>query len=274
MSALEIEQLTVRFGNGRRAVDAVKGVDLSVPSGSIVGLVGESGSGKSTIARAVVGLTEPSSGRILFDGLDVAHARGRTAERRQRIQMVFQDPYSCLDPRMTIGASIEEALAVTARRSRRETGSARIAASERRERTDELLRLVHLDPDRASSLPGGLSGGQRQRVAIARALAAEPDVLLADEITSALDVSVQGSVLNLLMEVQQRLSLTVLFISHNLAVVRQVCDQVAVMHQGRIVERGPVLDVLDRPQVEYTRELISAVPRLGVPLFPLKGSLV
>lgn len=273
MSSLEFQGLDVRFGAGRSAVHAVSEVDLFIASGAMVGLVGESGSGKSTIARAAVGLHEPSDGRILLDGVDVAHARGKNAIRRQRIQMVFQDPYSCLDPRMTIGASIEEAIEVTDRRSRREGSSTgRSTAARRRQRTAELLQLVHLDPDRTSSLPGGLSGGQRQRVAIARALAAEPDVLLADEITSALDVSVQGSVLNLLSEIRERLSLTVLFISHNLAVVRQLCDEVAVMRDGRIVEHGPVLDVLERPAHDYTRELIGAVPRLGVPLFTSEGT--
>jgi peptide/nickel transport system ATP-binding protein len=204
MTQLELQDLTVRFGRGASAVEAVSRVSLTVPSGTIVGLVGESGSGKSTIARAVVGLHEPSGGRILLNGEDVAHARGKAGERRRRIQMVFQDPSSCLDPRMTIGETIDEALACTDRRTKRAGGSARSSA-ERRERAAELLTLVHLDPARATALPQALSGGQRQRVAIARALAAEPDVLLADEITSALDVSVQGSVLNLLMEVQERL---------------------------------------------------------------------
>jgi peptide/nickel transport system ATP-binding protein len=273
VTALEFQDLAVSFGSGRRSVAAVDGVDLLVPSGTVVGLVGESGSGKSTIARAAVGLHEPTRGRILLDGVDVAHSRDRgLVERRRRIQMIFQDPYSCLDPRLTIGESIAEALAVTDRRTRRTRGTESPTAAGRRERTAELLGLVSLDPARAASLPGALSGGQRQRVAIARALAAEPDVLLADEITSALDVSVQGSVLNLLMDVQKRLSLSVLFISHNLAVVRQIADHVAVMHRGRIVESGATTDVLERPQHEYTRSLIAAVPRVGVPLFSSDGS--
>jgi peptide/nickel transport system ATP-binding protein len=272
MTELEFQHLTVRFGSGRRAVTAVDGINLRIPSGNIVALVGESGSGKSTIARAAVGLQEPSHGRILLDGEDVAHARGRhLVERRRRIQMIFQDPYSCLDPRLTIGASIVEALAVTDRRARRSTGAAMTTSAARRERTAELLRLVQLDPDKSAVLPSALSGGQRQRVAIARALAAEPDVLLADEITSALDVSVQGSVLNLLTDVQKRLSLTVLFISHNLAVVRQIADEIAVMHHGAIVESGRTLDVIERPQHDYTRNLIAAVPRIGEPLFSSEG---
>jgi peptide/nickel transport system ATP-binding protein len=267
MPELEFQSLTVRFGSGRRSVTAVDTVDLRIPSGTIMGLVGESGSGKSTIARAAVGLHEPSGGRILLDGEDVAHARSKSlVERRRRIQMIFQDPYSCLDPRMTIGESIGEALATTDRRAKRSRGAAMTTSAARRERTAELLAMVQLDPARAASLPTALSGGQRQRVAIARALAAEPEVLLADEITSALDVSVQGSVLNLLTEVQKRLSLTVLFISHNLAVVRQIADEIAVMHQGVIVETGTALDVLERPQHSYTQNLIGAVPRVGVPL--------
>jgi peptide/nickel transport system ATP-binding protein len=269
VSTLELQDLRVRFGSGRRVHEAVRGVDLTVPSGTIVGLVGESGSGKSTIARAVVGLHEPSSGRILLDGVDVAGARGRTALVRQGIQMVFQDPNSCLDPRMTIGASIEEALAVRERRTR-----SRSSTSARRERTAELLGLVELDPTRAFETPGRLSGGQRQRVALARALAAEPRVLLADEITSALDVSVQGTVLNLLMRVQKSLDLTVLFISHNLAVVRQLCDEVAVMKDGEIVEHGPAVRVIDEPAHPYTRDLMAAVPHIGVPLFaPPEGNI-
>ena len=270
MSTLELQGLRVRFGSGRSAHEAVRGVDLVVPSGRIVGLVGESGSGKSTIARAVVGLHEPTEGRILLDGVDVAHARGRTALARQQIQMVFQDPNGCLDPRMTIGASIEEALAVRDRREGDRTGR-----TARRARTAELLRLVELDPGRVDDLPARLSGGQRQRVALARALAAEPRVLLADEITSALDVSVQGAVLNLLTRVQQELDLTVLFISHNLAVVRQLCDDVAVMKDGEIVEHGRAVRVIDAPRHPYTRSLISAVPAIGVPLFaqnPPEGS--
>jgi peptide/nickel transport system ATP-binding protein len=270
MSTLEFEQLRVRFGTGRRAHEAVRGVDLRVPGGTVVGLVGESGSGKSTIARTAVGLSEPSSGRILLDGVDVAHARGRTALLRQGIQMVFQDPNSCLDPRMTVGASIEEALAIRDRRS-----GSRSTAAARRRRTGELLALVELDPTRAGEYPARLSGGQRQRVALARALAAEPKVLLADEITSALDVSVQGTVLNLLRRVQVELELTVLFISHNLAVVRQLCDTVAVMKDGEIVEHGSAVQVVDAPRHPYTRELMAAVPHLGVPLFdqnPLEGN--
>ncbi|KRA24202.1 ABC transporter ATP-binding protein [Microbacterium sp. Root61] len=265
MSTLEIQELQVHFGSGRSSHQAVAGVDLTIPSGTIFGLVGESGSGKSTIARAIVGLHEPSAGRILLDGVDVVRAKGKTARARQNVQMVFQDPNSCLDPRMTIGQSIEEALRVTERRRERGRG---VTKAQRAARIAELLTLVELDPARSGEYPSRLSGGQRQRVALARALAAEPTVLLADEITSALDVSVQGTVLNLLRDVQQQLDLTVLFISHNLAVVRQLCDGVAVMKDGRIVESGPAVRVIDDPQHPYTQQLMTAVPHLGVPLFP------
>jgi peptide/nickel transport system ATP-binding protein len=268
MSTLEFRDLWVRFGTGRSAFDAVRGINLIVPSGKVVGLVGESGSGKSTLARTAVGLNDPHHGQILLDGIDVAHAKGGTVRARQRIQMVFQDPYSCLDPRMSIGSSIMEALDVTERRKRRdETGYRPMNRAARTARVGELLAMVEMGPASSQAFPGTLSGGQRQRVALARALAAEPDVLLADEITSALDVSVQGTVLNLLLELQQRLSLTVLFISHNLAVVSRICDEIAVMNRGEIVEQGPGARVLEQPQDPYTQELIRAVPQIGVPLF-------
>jgi peptide/nickel transport system ATP-binding protein len=251
---LVLENVHIRYGSGASAHDAVRDVSLTVGSGRIVGLVGESGSGKSTLARAVVGLHEPYAGRILVGGTDVVRARGRDAALRRDVQMVFQDASSSLDPRMTVGASVEEALAV---RSTVVRGRA-----ERRVEVARLLETVELDPTRAGDLPSQLSGGQRQRVAIARALAASPRVLLADEITSALDVSVQGTVLNLLRKVQREFDLTVLFISHNLAVVRQLCDEVAVMKDGRLLEAGPTTRVIDTPEHPYTRELVDAVPRL------------
>lgn len=249
MRQLEFRDLTVRFGTGHSTVTAVDGVDLSVPAGSIVGLVGESGSGKSTLAKAAVGLVPTVGGEILMDGHPVRRSRGRRA-----LQMVFQDPYSSLDPRMTIGDSIAEAMPGGRGRKERKAEVAR------------LLELVELDPARASTLPGGLSGGQRQRVALARALAAEPEVVLADEITSALDVSVQGAVLNLVRDLQHRLGLSILFISHNLAVVRYVSDYIAVMYLGSIVEVGPAAEILTAPQHPYTRTLLDAAPRFGASL--------
>lgn len=243
MSELRFDRVTVRFGSGRGAATAVDDVSLTVPDGEVLGLVGESGSGKSTIARAAVGLVPVQEGRILLDGrsVDVRHGR-------RPLQMVFQDPYSSLDPRMTIGESIAEILPRDIRRSAR------------RDEVARLLELVHLDPARANAYPSRLSGGQRQRVAIARALAGRPEVLIADEITSALDVSIQGAILNLVRELQAELGLSMLFISHNLAVVRYVASRVAVMHRGRIVEEGATSDVLADPQDPYTRDLLAAIP--------------
>ncbi len=247
MTGLRFEDVTVRYGNDRRGITAVDRVSLDVPPGSVLGLVGESGSGKSTLARAAVGMAPVMQGRILFDDAPLP-----TSGRRP-IQMVFQDPYSSLDPRMTVGESVAEALPPGLGRAERD-------AEVRR-----LLGLVHLDPSRARAYPVHLSGGQRQRVALARALAGRPRVLIADEITSALDVSIQGAVLNLVRELQRDLGLAILFISHNLAVVRSVASHIAVMYLGRIVEHGTAHDILTQPQHPYTRDLLSAIPRLHGP---------
>jgi peptide/nickel transport system ATP-binding protein len=258
MSELAFHEVTVRFGSRRHGVTAVDGVSLTVPEGRVVGLVGESGSGKSTLARAAVGLAPISGGRVTLDG----HPALRTGRGRRPVQMVFQDPYSSLDPRMTVGASIAEAIPrgrVTDRPSR-QTEVAR------------LLDLVELAAERAGQYPAHLSGGQRQRVALARALAARPDVIIADEITSALDVSIQGTVLNLVRDLQRQMRLSMLFISHNLAVVRYVSDYIAVMYLGRIVEHGPAAEVLSDPQHPYTRELLAAAPRPGGPLTAPTGT--
>lgn len=247
MNALEFRDVSVRYGSGRNAFTAVDSVSLEVPKGHIVGLVGESGSGKSTLAAAAVGLTPVAAGQILLDGVDVAHARGALAHRRRRIQLVFQDPYSSLNPRRTVGASIAEAIPRQGSRSK----------------VNHLLQLVGLDADLAEKLPSTLSGGERQRVALARAMAADPHVIIADEITSSLDVSVQGAVLNLIRDLRGTLDMTILFVSHNLAVVRYVSDTIAVMNLGRIVEVGPAQDVLNRPRHPYTQSLLAAVPHLG-----------
>jgi peptide/nickel transport system ATP-binding protein len=261
MSELRFEGVTVRYG---RALTAVDGVDLTVPSGQVVGLVGESGSGKSTLARAAVGLVEPAGGQILLGGLPL--------HNRRPLQMVFQDPYSSLDPRMTIGDSIAEAIPTGPTGA---TGATGARGTRRRDEVVRLLELVGLEADRVTAYPGALSGGQRQRVAIARALAGKPEVLIADEITSALDVSIQGTVLNLVRSLQRELQLSMLFISHNLAVVRYVSDIVAVMYLGRIVEVGPARDVLGNPQHPYTKELLAAAPRRGsTSLPPLDEALV
>lgn len=251
MNALEIDHLSVRYGR----VTVVDDVSLVVPAGRTLGLVGESGSGKSTIAAAAVGLVPPATGEVRADGV-VASGRGAAARAaRRRLQLVFQDPFSALDPRMSIGDSIAEALRASGRTFSRDA---------RVERVRELLTLVHLDPDRAGDTPAAFSGGQRQRVTIARALAGEPRVLIADEVTSALDVSVQGAILNLLRELQENLGLSILFISHNLAVVRYISDEIAVMRHGRIVESGPTEQLLAAPTERYTLDLLDAVPVLGV----------
>jgi peptide/nickel transport system ATP-binding protein len=239
VSELSFEDVTIRYGR----TTAVDRVSLTVPAGTVVGLVGESGSGKSTLARAAVGLAPLTGGRITLAGAPVP-----TRGRPRPLQMVFQDPYSSLDPRMTVGESVAEAMP---------PGSSRAG---RRAEVGRLLELVHLDPVCAGAVPSRLSGGQRQRVALARALAARPRVIIADEITSALDVSVQGTVLNLVRELQRELGLSMLFISHNLAVVRYVASHVAVMRSGRIVEQGPTGRVLTEPGHDYTRELLAAVP--------------
>lgn len=248
--ALEIDDLRVRYGSR----EVVSGVSVKVSPGRTLGLVGESGSGKSTIANAAVGLAPIRGGDIRVHGVSsVGRARKATTARR-RIQMVFQDPFSSLDPQMAVGESIAEGLRATRRKFSR---------AARHDRVAELLRQVELDPARAGELPKSFSGGQRQRITIARALAGEPEILIADEVTSALDVSVQSTVLNLLRELQQQLGLTMLFISHNLAVVRYISDDIAVMRHGKIVECGETETMLDAPAESYTRELLAAVPVLG-----------
>jgi peptide/nickel transport system ATP-binding protein len=240
VSSLELRAVTVRYGR----FTAVRDVDLLVPEGTVTGLVGGSGSGKSTLGRAVVGLAPVVSGQVLVDGGGLGRRRGRGP-----VQLVFQNPYASLDPRMTVGATVAEALPRTGRAGR----TAEVA---------RYLDLVGIDPARAALTPDALSGGQRQRVALARALAARPGVLIADEITSALDVSVQGAVLNLLRALQRELGFAMLFISHNLAVVRYLCDQVAVMDDGRLVECGPSAEVLHHPDHPTTRTLLACVPTI------------
>ncbi|MDQ2955852.1 MAG: ABC transporter ATP-binding protein [Actinomycetota bacterium] len=245
MSELRFDQVSVRYGRGRNALTAVDQVSLLVPSGKVVGLVGESGSGKSTLARTSVGLAPISAGRVSFGDTDLSVLR---RQGKYPLQMIFQDPYGSLNPRMTIG----ECIAETMPRGRRSSRGLRRAEARR------LLELVNLEPATADALPGRLSGGQRQRVALARALAGKPSVIVADEITSALDVSVQGSVLNTVRELQRELSLGMLFISHNLAVVRYVSDFIAVMYLGRVVEAGPAEEILANPRHPYTQELLLA----------------
>ncbi|AUY52646.1 ABC transporter ATP-binding protein [Streptomyces sp. CB01881] len=256
MTALQVSGLTVRHHGPYGPVTAVDGVSLEVPSGTTLGLVGESGSGKSSLARAIVGLGPVHGGRVLLDGREL---RVRTVRDRRRlgrlVQVVLQDPDTALDPRMTVRQTLVEAATAFHRLDRRA----------RAERVTALLELVGLDPRFGDRLPRQLSGGQRQRVAVARALAVEPGLLVADEITSALDVSVQASVLNTIRALQRRLGLSMLFIGHNLPAVCYVSDTVAVMRHGRIVETAPTGTLLRSPQHPYTRTLLASVPGLRTP---------
>ena len=229
-------------------------MSFAIPPGRCVALVGESGSGKTTVGRCIAGLHRPSSGSILFAGnWLVADAAARPLDVRRRIQIVFQNPFESLNPRHQVRSSIARPLRVLRRLSRRDADAA----------VGDLLERVRLPKRVAERFPVELSGGERQRVAIARALAAEPDLLICDEVTSALDVSVQAAVLELLQELQRALGLSMLFITHNLGVVACVADSVLVMDQGSLVESGPVAQVLEDPHHEYTRRLLSAAPTLA-----------
>ena len=235
----------------RPVVRALSGVTLSVRRSETLAVVGESGCGKSTLARALVRLIELDSGRIDFAGEDVRALRGDALRRyNRRVQMIFQDPYGSLNPRMTVGEMLEEALRV----------HRLVPARSRNARVVELLSLVRLPADAADRLPHEFSGGQRQRIAIARALSVEPELLIADEIVSSLDVSVQAQILNLLLDLQQRLGLSMVFVSHDLRVVRHLAHQVAVMYLGRVVEFGDADAVFEAPMHPYTQALLRAAP--------------
>ncbi len=256
MPLLEVERLDKRYEQRSlfrpaRSTHAVRDVSFTIEAGETFGLVGESGSGKTTTGRCVLRLVEPTAGRVRFGGEDVLALDGpRLRHLRRRMQMVFQDPYASLDPRHRVGAIIEEPLDIHAVGTR----------AWRRARALELLDLVGLDRDAITRYPHEFSGGQRQRIGIARALALEPSFIVADEPVSALDVSVQAQIVNLLARLQQQLGLTYLFISHDLRLVRHVCTRVAVMYRGRIVELAPVDALFESPRHPYTQALLSAVP--------------
>ncbi len=250
---LEARGLSVSFGQGRRRVRALDGVDVDIARGETVALVGESGSGKSTLALALMGVHRAGSGRVLFDGEDVTGARGAALKAvRRRVQMVLQDPYSSLDPRWSVGRIIAEPL-VAHRWGDRHRIEARVA---------ELIRLVALPEDAALRPPTEFSGGQRQRIAIARAMALAPELIIADEPVSALDVSIQAQIINLLLDVQRVTRFAMLLISHDIALVHQVAHRVVVLYLGRVVEQGPSVAVISDPQHPYTAALVSAVPTL------------
>ncbi|MBE0693695.1 MAG: ABC transporter ATP-binding protein [Aquamicrobium sp.] len=263
---MKVEKLTREFDlsrsfldrvlrrSGRKVVKAVQDVSFEIRKGSTYGLVGESGSGKSTCARMLVGLIPPTSGRVLLEGDDIWAGQAATSKRRQRVQMIFQDPYASLNPRWRVGDIIAEPIRAL-----------KLAESkgEIRDRVADLLEKVRLDPISMRKFPHEFSGGQRQRIAIARALSSQPEFIVCDEPTSALDVSVQAQVLDLMRALQDEYNLTYLLISHNLAVVRQMADDVGVMHNGVLVEQGPVDEIFDHPKADYTRMLLDSVPDIS-----------
>ena len=257
MPLLEVRHLSKEFSRKKglfgkaAALRAVDDVSFSIEKGETFGLVGESGSGKTTTGRCILRLIEPTSGEVLFDGRDVLKlSRGDLRRARRDMQIVFQDPYSSLNPRMRVSDIVEEPLII------HELGS----KTERRERVRQLFGLVGLNPDHLQRYPHEFSGGQRQRIGLARALALNPSLIIADEPVSALDVSVQAQVVNLLMELQDRLKLTYLFIAHDLRLVEHICSRVAVMFLGRIVEMGETAKLFAAPQHPYTKALLSAIP--------------
>jgi oligopeptide transport system ATP-binding protein len=251
---LRVEDVYKHFpiaGFGGLAVRAVDGVTLEVRRGEALGLVGESGCGKSTLARLITALLPVTAGRVMFEGQEISALRGRRLRRiRRKMQMIFQDPFASLDPRMTVGDIIAEPL-----------DNFRIGSGKQRgERVQELLRLVGLNPNFTNRYPHEFSGGQRQRIGIARALAVNPSFIVCDEAVSALDVSIQAQIINLLQDLQREFNLTYLFIAHDLAVVRHLSDRIAVMYLGKVVETADRADIYEHYQHPYTKALLSSIP--------------
>lgn len=260
MALLELKELKVHFPQKsgwfgpKRCVKAVDGVSLTLEPGEIIGLVGESGCGKSTLGRAAVNLERPTSGDVLIDGVDLYKAPAPQIRRLcGRYQMIFQDPYGSLNPRLTVFSALDEVLSM-----RKE----KFSSAERKVLAGELLERVGLGADAMSRFPHQFSGGQRQRIGIARALAADPGFIVADEPVSALDVSVQAAIVNLLQEIRENLGTAFLFIAHDLAVVEHISDRIMVMYLGNVVESAPAKELIDDPRHPYSRALLSAVPSL------------
>lgn len=250
---LQVKHLKQYFTSGKSTVKAVDDVTFDIYEGETFGLVGESGSGKTTTGRSIIRLYDPTDGKIIFDGKDVSKLKTRSEklEFNREMQMIFQDPYASLNPRMTVEDIIAEGIDIH--------GLAK-SKKERSEMVENLLETVGLNRDHASRYPHEFSGGQRQRIGIARALAVQPKFIIADEPISALDVSIQAQVVNLLKDLQEEKGLTYLFIAHDLSMVKFISDRIGVMHYGRLLEVGPADDVYDKPLHDYTKSLISAVP--------------
>ncbi len=257
MPILKVEDLKVHFpikgGIFGRTVDHVKAVDgvsLEIEKGSTYGLVGESGSGKTTTGRAVIGLNRLTEGKVFFEGQEITNIRSRKSDLHKDVQMIFQDPYSSLNGKKRVLDIIAEPL----------RNFDRLSKAEEKKRVGELLELVGLSPESILKYPHQFSGGQRQRIGIARAIALKPKLIIADEPVSALDVSVQAQVLNFLQDIQEELNLTLLFISHDLGVIRHMCDRIGIMYKGRYVEEGTTEDIFNHPQHIYTKRLVAAIP--------------
>lgn len=257
MALLEVEGLKIHFpirgGLFRREIGSIKAVDdvsFSIEEGQTYGLVGESGSGKTTTGRAVIGLNHVTAGKILFNGKDLTKERRKDRQLQRDVQMIFQDPYSSLNPKKRVLDIIAEPL----------RNYEKLSPAEEKTQVRDLLEKVGLSPESIYKYPHEFSGGQRQRIGIARAIALRPKLIIADEPVSALDVSVQAQVLNFMQDIQKELNLTYLFISHDLGIIRHMCDQIGIMYKGRYVEQGTMADIFENPQHIYTKRLIAAIP--------------